>query len=932
MVRAGIKEAHPAGIYSDMTSDGPVIGTLVVVLDRAKNLPNKKKIGKQDPYAVARLAKEAKRTDTDVRGGQVPRWDKELRFPVRDSPDYKTLKVSVFNDDKRTDLIGETTVRLDQILVPGGGTDDGWRGLKCKEKYAGEILVELTFWDLRPKEKPREAKKLKPVTSFPDNKPSPSPRKLGGAREMGSREKVATIKKRPLPANPMARDYSSSGEERKEKERAREERRATRRHRHSYHPDSRPMLHHPSHSEPPQPLRQPPQPPTQQHRHRQHRSTSRLPDANRHSMVIDTNPRHNMVMAPAAAQDFGGRPEIYDPGDYNGGLARFDDFQRDPYQSEPPPPPPPAHRSFQERAPPMEHSVSGGHPEMPPMEPPFQKQLRHYQSVPAFQQSTLNHQRSFDSRGLQQLQQFHQLQQFTPSYPEANFIHHPSPHPSPNVGYDSTPFDDEPPPLTHILTPASSTPGSRDGPPPPPPPHRRLVGMPSPVIDEPNWDNHQPKSLAEEHGLPSYDSLPQVDKSSRPSFDVTPIMSTGIPLPPSLIPGISSMKELSDQVDAERRRHSYNSAVQPLQIESSQALQSRPSTNYHRPQVEEVQDVQLYQPESQLQLAEPKPLKKKNYAAPMVKPMPIHGERDNTVPAVNASESTLRKASVLGLRPERKPVPLPSSEPEPPRKLQGTPFGPESYDAINPNPAACLEALANSAPPERMIMPGSNRVYDPTDVLRPETFAPEPEPRRRAPRPPPPVPIEHRRERVGRGVSPTPPRGPRLSLPAPQIKQVSFEQPRSDRDHNKRRSVRASKSMAVLPKEGQRFLKDRYSTGDMGGMILFDPHSERERERQMDRERAERDARALVPAARGHENYGYRSSQHRSSGMEVGYYRRGGGGNAPPPVPAKVPLQNGHRGHPAEEEFALSQELSLISIGVGGGGSHGGGRARRARY
>lgn len=35
MVRAGHKEAHPAGIWSDMTSDGPLIGTLVVVLDRA---------------------------------------------------------------------------------------------------------------------------------------------------------------------------------------------------------------------------------------------------------------------------------------------------------------------------------------------------------------------------------------------------------------------------------------------------------------------------------------------------------------------------------------------------------------------------------------------------------------------------------------------------------------------------------------------------------------------------------------------------------------------------------------------------------------------------------------------------------------------------------------------------------------------------------
>ena len=38
--------AHAAGIFSDMTVDGPEIGTLVVVIDRAKNLPNRKSIGK----------------------------------------------------------------------------------------------------------------------------------------------------------------------------------------------------------------------------------------------------------------------------------------------------------------------------------------------------------------------------------------------------------------------------------------------------------------------------------------------------------------------------------------------------------------------------------------------------------------------------------------------------------------------------------------------------------------------------------------------------------------------------------------------------------------------------------------------------------------------------------------------------------------------
>ena len=66
--------AHTAGIFSDMTVDGPVIGTLVAIIDRARNLPNRRTMGKQDPYCAARLGKEAKKTHTDKRGGQTPRW------------------------------------------------------------------------------------------------------------------------------------------------------------------------------------------------------------------------------------------------------------------------------------------------------------------------------------------------------------------------------------------------------------------------------------------------------------------------------------------------------------------------------------------------------------------------------------------------------------------------------------------------------------------------------------------------------------------------------------------------------------------------------------------------------------------------------------------------------------------------------------------
>jgi len=78
---------HTAGIYSDMTVDGPIIGTLVIVVDRAKNLPSRKTLGKQDPYCAARLGKEAKKTETDKRGGQTPRWSVDSASKEEDRTD-----------------------------------------------------------------------------------------------------------------------------------------------------------------------------------------------------------------------------------------------------------------------------------------------------------------------------------------------------------------------------------------------------------------------------------------------------------------------------------------------------------------------------------------------------------------------------------------------------------------------------------------------------------------------------------------------------------------------------------------------------------------------------------------------------------------------------------------------------------------------------
>ncbi|KAH6870181.1 hypothetical protein BKA58DRAFT_172382 [Alternaria rosae] len=184
--------AHAAGIFSDMTVDGPVIGTLVVIMDRARNLPNKRTMGKQDPYCAARLGKEAKKTKTDKRGGQTPRWDQELRFTVHDSPDYNRLKVSVFNDDKKTELIGEAFANLNSVITPGGGQSDEWLGLNCKGKYAGEIRMEITYYDTREKSEKLVQQKKRESTK-PEGQAA-----VGGARDM------APVKRRPLPSDPTS--------------------------------------------------------------------------------------------------------------------------------------------------------------------------------------------------------------------------------------------------------------------------------------------------------------------------------------------------------------------------------------------------------------------------------------------------------------------------------------------------------------------------------------------------------------------------------------------------------------------------------------------------------------------------------------------------------------------------------------------------------
>jgi hypothetical protein len=101
------------------------------------------------------------------------------------------LKLSVFNDDKKTDLIGEAWVDLKDLVVPGGGQRDLWQELKCQRKYAGEVRMELTYYDSRPRvEKPAAPRRSSTRDMQWEVESSFGPRQQGNT------------KRRPLPSNP----------------------------------------------------------------------------------------------------------------------------------------------------------------------------------------------------------------------------------------------------------------------------------------------------------------------------------------------------------------------------------------------------------------------------------------------------------------------------------------------------------------------------------------------------------------------------------------------------------------------------------------------------------------------------------------------------------------------------------------------------------
>ena len=803
--------------------------------------------------------------------------------------------MSVFNDDRKTELIGETWVSLEGIIVPGGGKQDQWHHLNCKGRFAGEIRIELTYYDTRPKEPiSEERRQSSTVNGFEDGHREISST-VGGPRQ------PKPIKRRPLPSDPTILDASRSS---------------------------------------PQPLT--PSASTQHIADLQQESPAPSPnvrlgntspiDKRYYSLEQDTYRSSPPVMNDHGASDHTSRNHHqYGASFDERGYDRMD-RQSNNYSTQMHDRQEPQQDSFpydasiydgpgQNRLP-QGQSVAGY--STPPSyngryEWPHNQSSQDAYSLPTGNSSSLPQHMSMPEFGMRSEQYGHgQQHQHRASLPQQGG------YDQDNTGHRS--YDES------YGSYSQSNPDTENEAPPPPPVHRS-GGLQSPKRNEkPHADSYPPISgpaplnirharnsisasplskIQNSPSHPEYDhsssptamrNLPQPYTSRSPQhshnqlerrqsperFPTSPSREYSQPTPPSLVPGYDP-RIAEDESERLIRENDLRYRQNSEPVPQYQAFATQRSPNAAQPMPRD--DVPL-----QLRMLGNAPEKRPHRSSAPVIP------RREVSPEVR---TPIRKS----VSPQ--PGPAPGE-----RRQSAIPFGPDSYDAFNPSlsDAANINSVgpkyntpeqAREAQYEREkeaklaegpIIGSDGREIDPSDHLPADTWAPEPE--SKAPKKKPEVTVRFRRTPAGAQPMPAASRKPTelITRPSPMVTPAYAHSSDDISPTSAARSRLQKKTRVAIAQPMSSPAVPTVNTNVRGAI----PRA------------------ASEHPLREHEKYAYGSNP---------AYPRASPGGFPPPIPGKEPLSAG-TGQEDWGTSALSEEMRRIDIGVGTGQ----GRARRNRY
>lgn len=826
---------------------------------------------------------------------------------MHDSPDYYQLKLSVFNDDKRTELIGEAWIDLRDIIVPGGGQADQWQSLNCKGKYAGEIRIEVTYYDNKPKpDKP--VAKAKPMTSGSEHD-GPAPR--------------TPVKRRPLPTNPGSTEPSPAAKARVDL--VQTPPRAQPQPHGNFIPTQSPLQAMEYNTPPLARLRQPEPASAPEHNDRFATPPS-IRDDTQYRRSMDRNDKVAALEEDRGFdQDQFSRSLGYDQrGAYPqsqtsyeqtapavlgprqlGGAAQEDDR----------PPPPPAHRVRNNSATTYDMSSSIQHKVAPPASIRHDvlrnEAHRHSVQVVPSPASSSNYPgrpiyRPYDSAPeMPKLLSYEDPNHSSPSRHHSYDSAY-DPHPrsmqatvedvpeswTPPVArsrhssivqeqYDEMRYGSVPSPAPLNLSGRGSAASGNFATPSPvqrPYGANNLGPSPSPVASRDYYDERPGSSHADSH-ISGSDLYSGYASGSEGTFVHRALDYDMPPVPPTLVPGIDAAlsQEIATRFHEDRRQERrYVPPAGVIAPTRGRQQHNEPPVGYG---------------------AQPSPhsyshMDPRGYGAsystgpstPSGPPMNI--DRRGHSPSPNPSH-TIKRKSVS-------PAP-PQEERQEGRRLSAVPFGPDSYDELNPSVVSVKGDPKNGEYTNSYgkIVTADGREVDPSDHLPMDTWAPEPEPKQ--------------------------PKGDATSSSRPSLASTQSIPPSG------RRQIRIAarpQSMATLPttymtsevepspppSAGRNRLQKK--SHRISAMPTLPAPSSSPLGPAMSHQRNSTPPMALVRAGTfDYENHG------PPYGAPRGAYSGG------PPIPAKVPLMSGGLGPSGggggQDEWALMDEMSRIDLGSG---------------
>ncbi|KAG7819307.1 hypothetical protein KL942_002185 [Ogataea angusta] len=153
---------------------------LVIIVSKAQDLPNRKKLDKQSPYCVARVQDQVQKTKIVHRGGQNPIFDDELWFSL-DNVEETTVNFIIYHQLKKdSELVCKADIDFTPALRRSSKEGyDNWFSLSYNGRPAGKIYLEMTYYS-SSKEVPANVEPLTKSSRtyssvIPQNLPSTPP-------------------------------------------------------------------------------------------------------------------------------------------------------------------------------------------------------------------------------------------------------------------------------------------------------------------------------------------------------------------------------------------------------------------------------------------------------------------------------------------------------------------------------------------------------------------------------------------------------------------------------------------------------------------------------------------------------------------------------------------------------------------------------------